>query len=592
MCININDLANAMRRAATIRPTLIIAIILILSARPVPSSASPLCQRGGTTRSPVTAQQTTPGDQQTEPGKPDDSREKILDDQLRLAEQYRLLEEKLFSLYQYEQDQNPDRSELLQRAYQQSKQRLTIQRLNTAVRNLQEARLREANQNQQLVLKELNELLDLLQSEDRSKRVKDDIDRYQRYLKEVNRLLRIQQGIRGQAENGESGERLNNAQKSNADRTRKLADEVKQNEESTDDNKDSDSSGNEPGQNNKDSLPDNSSPQKDKPTPGDNSGSKSGDKSKDQQPSQPPSGQPGQQPPDSSSPSESAPNPDQPNQQPPNPVRQRLQNAEDKMRQAQEKLDQAKREESVEDMNAAERELAEAKQELEEILRQLREEEIERMLASLESRFRKMLERQVKIYDKTKTLSKIANANRRADFEMQSGKLAVDEKTLVTEAGRALLLLQDDGSSIAIPETVHQMQLDMQQTADRLSAGKVDTITLEIEEDIIDTLTYLVEAFTNAQEQQQKGEQSSQNGTPSQPGQQPLVDQLAELKLIRGLQQRIHRRHQRFAELLDNPHDPIGLTRDPDLKQALIDLSGRQRQVEQITRDIVVGKNK
>ena len=49
-----------------------------------------------------------------------DSHLRILEDQQRLKVQYGLLEEKLFSLYQYEKDQNPTRADLLQRAYQQS----------------------------------------------------------------------------------------------------------------------------------------------------------------------------------------------------------------------------------------------------------------------------------------------------------------------------------------------------------------------------------------------------------------------------------------------------------------------------------------
>ena len=54
------------------------------------------------------------------------------------------------------------------------------------------------------------------------------------------------------------------------------------------------------------------------------------------------------------------------------------------MQDAQKKLEEAKRKESVEDQRAAREELEKAKAELEEILRQLREEEIARTLAQLE----------------------------------------------------------------------------------------------------------------------------------------------------------------------------------------------------------------
>ncbi len=516
-------------------------------------------------------------------GQPD-SREKILEDQTRLAEQYRLLEEKLFSLYQYEQDQNPNRSELLQRAFQQSKQNLTLEQFNAAARFLQQAKLRDAEQSQLYALDHLQQLLTLLQSEDRSKRVREEIDRYQQYLKEANRILRVQQGIRGQAEGGVDPSSLDDAQQKNADRTGELAREVEQNEEpnpaeASSEDKPGKTPGQPPQPSERDGKPADGKPADGQPSPG-----------SDKQPAEsPPADAAPAEPPQGQSGDPSAP----PQTTPPNPVRQRLQQAQQKMRQAQEKLEQAQRDDSVEAMREAERELAEAIRELEEILRQLREEEIERALASLESRFRKMLEIQVKIYDETVRLGEVPETQRDAEFEIRAGKLAVDEKALVTEASRALLLLQDDGTSIAIPETVRQMQLDMQQTADRLSAAKVNEITQSIEQDIIETLNFLVEAFAQAQRDQQQGADAPPPGQPGQaPGQQPLVDQLAELKLIRGLQQRIHNRHNRYAQLLEQPGDPVGQTSDPELQQALRRLSERQLNLYQVTRDIVLGKNK
>ena len=71
------------------------------------------------------------------------------------------------------------------------------------------------------------------------------------------------------------------------------------------------------------------------------------------------------------------------------------------MKEAEKKLEEAEREGAVEKQEEAIRELEQAKAELEEILRQLREEEIVRMLAMLEARFRKMLELQREVYDGT-----------------------------------------------------------------------------------------------------------------------------------------------------------------------------------------------
>src|SRR5690606_28661736 len=103
--------------------------------------------------------------------------------------------------------------------------------------------------------------------------------------------------------------------------------------------------------------------------------------------------------------------PGEPPPQNENPARKRIQAAEQRMREAQKRLEEAKREESLEEQEKAREELAKAKAELEEILRQMREEEVGRMLSLLEGRFRKMLEMQLKVYESTKRLDRIPEAD-------------------------------------------------------------------------------------------------------------------------------------------------------------------------------------
>ena len=75
-------------------------------------------------------------------------------------------------------------------------------------------------------------------------------------------------------------------------------------------------------------------------------------------------------------------------------------------------------------------------------------------------------------------------------------------------------------------------------------------------------------------------------------GEQPLVDALAELKMIRSLQMRVNLRTQRYAKLLDNVEDPVGQAVTEDLRRALGELGEREARIQQITRDIVLGKNR
>jgi hypothetical protein len=169
--------------------------------------------------------------------------------------------------------------------------------------------------------------------------------------------------------------------------------------------------------------------------------------------------------------------------------------------------------------------------------------------------------------------------------------MSTEQREIAMMAQRALMLLREDGSSVAFPETVEQMAEDMNQVASRLSAAKTGKITQEIEEDIIDTLDYMIEALVKAQDDLDSGEGGG-GGGGGEAGDEALVDQLAEIKMIRGLQQRIHKRHKRYARLLENPDDQVGETDDPDIRRALKKLGEKQKKLHEITRNVVSGKNK
>ena len=73
-------------------------------------------------------------------------------------------------------------------------------------------------------------------------------------------------------------------------------------------------------------------------------------------------------------------------------------------------------------------------------------------------------------------------------------------------------------------------------------------MTQGVEQDIIAALEEMIAALEKAQKDM---ENKSQPGQPGEGGEQemPLVDTLAELKMIRALQMRVNHRTQRYAEL-------------------------------------------
>ena len=534
-------------------------------------------------------------------GQADDSVENIKAEQERLAERYKQLEAKLFSLHEFEKDSNPGRSKLLQKAFLQSQEKMTNVQLTRAVKLISDGKFKDAEKMQTDALTNLTEMLKLLQAEDRDQRIRDDIDRYKEYAKEVDRLLRIQKGIRGQTEAGVDQGRLGKSEESAAKRTAELAKKIGEENQAkagnagqgTEGDSDSDSeSGDSPanegdpegdpkeGSNGKG---DGNESAGDK---GDPEGSK-GESSEGAGEGQSGEGQSGEGQSGEGQSGEGSQSPQEPQET--DPVQQKIEAAQKKMEEASKALKDAKRENATEKMEEAEKALAEAKKELEEILRQLREEEVDSKLKMLEERFRAMLEQQIRVNESTNKLALTPKEARTTEFEISANRLAGDQKIIATAAGRALLLLKEDGTSIAFPVTVEEMQQDMIQVANRLSAAKVNTVTQEIEADIVETLNELIEALEIIQKENEEQDQQQQDSQQQQgqPGDEPLVDRIAELKMLKSLQQRIFKRHQRYSKYLDDPDDPVGVSQEPDVVAALERLAGRQAQLTEITRQLV-----
>jgi hypothetical protein len=98
----------------------------------------------------------------------------------------------------------------------------------------------------------------------------------------------------------------------------------------------------------------------------------------------------------------------------------------------------------------------------------------------------------------------------------------------------------------------------------------------------------MLAALEKAQrDQAQKQEEGQGGGRPAQPGEQPLVDKLSELKMIRTLQMRINTRTKRFSQLLA---DGVEQAEEPDLVDAIQRLGERQVKVERAARDIASGR--
>ena len=515
-----------------------------------------------------------------------------------LADRYERLEMVAARLAELSAGTDPQRARRLREAIALSREHDMALRFEETVRLLEAERLASAVRNQGALQGELQQLLDLLLKDNRQTDIESEQRRIRRYLREIGKLIRWQKGIRARTEADDQFEALQRDQAEAARQTDQLGGQIEEAEgsaaadlgasgEGPDDNRASGQG--DPPKDPKETEPSPTAP----PADGD---SDTGSDNREPRPDD--SGAGGESPSEGAAGEEAS---DQPsgaegssgeaaNESSAEPIERassKLRRAAEKMQGAQEKLEQANREGASQKQREAVKQLEEARAELERVLRQLREEERERALTMLVARFRKMLEAQVKVYEGTLLLAEVSLENRDHRHEIEAARLSRKESLIVRDADKALLLLQEEGSSVAFPETILQMREDMQQVTGRLGEVAVGPITQGLEQDIIEALEEAVAALETALKELEE-EQAESGGMPSagQSAEPALVNKIAELKMIRSLQLRINRRTQRYGKMVDGEQ-----ARSADVVEALQDLGQRQERVYRAAKDLALGRN-
>ncbi len=558
-------------------------------------------------------------------------------EQQQVASRYKKLEDLLLRSAELESAENPARSALLQQAAQLGKQSQLADLLARAATRLDKKQYSQALEDQRTSRESLKRLLELLQSENRGERVREQRDQVRRWIEETDRLLRLQKSLSGRTEGGQEMQQASGDQQKLSNKAEEIVNELRgdkvekdpqasdgkttkpasqdndpkaQDGKKTDEKSkgdpsekpaSNDKSADKPKEDGKSSDPKDSDP-KDGDSQSKSAESKGADgkpndspaqesqpaesesgESQQKKEGQPQQGQPQQgksgeqQQPESKDPTERA--------------RKRIEQAQRKMEEAKKALDDAERKDAVEKQREAEAELRSAIEALEEILRQLREEEIERSLASLETRLRRMLEMQNRAFEETQRLQEITGEQAARQIEIRASKLAGEERKILNEGERAFLLLREEGSSAAFPEAMEQVNTDIGNVAERLARADIGKLTTTIEQEIISSLEEMVAALVQVQKEQKEKKQKEQPGQPPQgePGEQPLVDKLAELRLIRTLQVRINNRTNTLSQMLDDPADVVGQVTAAEVLGEVKALAKRQASIQQVARDIVTG---
>ena len=517
-------------------------------------------------------------------------------DQRRVAEKFRRFEQVIKLLAQFSDEGDEDQVRLLRQVFAEAQSRSIDGKFDELVKLIQSNQYGLAVGNQEALNGQLEELLKMMLAAERGKELKKEQEQIKAYIKQIKELITKQMELEGRTAEGDP-KGVAPAQGKLAGDADDLAKRMAKGEkpEGTAGKPGEPKTGEgKPGEN----KPGEAKPGEAKPGEAKPGEAKPGEAKPGE--AKPGEAKPGEAKPGEGKPSEAKPGEGKPGQegQPGEPgesgksppgeesrtesPQRRVAAAQKKMEEAQKKLDKAEREGAMKEQEEAIRELEKAKAELEEILRQLREEELARLLDMLEKRFAEMLRMQEAVHRDTQVLHAVPVASRGQGERIDAGRLSRDEGLILVEADKALNVLKEEGSAVAFPKTVETMRDDIAQIAELLAGVEVDELTLAMEEDVIATLKELIEALKKAKKDlKDKKQQKAQQG---EPGENPLIDKIAELKMIRSLQLRVNRRTKLIAETADVATNPKSL-------EMLRKLSATEQEVFQITRDIVLGKN-
>jgi hypothetical protein len=292
----------------------------------------------------------------------------------------------------------------------------------------------------------------------------------------------------------------------------------------------------------------------------------------------------------------------QDNQTPDFPGRKQVQEAEEKQKDAEKDIDKGNNDAAAKKQAEAKEKLEQARKKLEELLRQLREEEIERVLAALQGRCEKMLAMQKDVREGTISLDKVMKERGSPKIDpadAQRGlELSDKEKAIVKEADAVIEILRAEGSSVAFPavsEFVRDLMINVEKRLRRTDAGAT---TIATEDEIIASLEEMIDALKKARKENGQ-QQPGQPGQPGKPGQQNLLQEIQELKMIRNMQLRVNKMTETYGREYQGEQAPAperataeGREKAESLQKELKGLAERQEKIYEVTNDLYKGKNK
>ncbi|MDR1053565.1 MAG: hypothetical protein LBL39_05265, partial [Planctomycetaceae bacterium] len=435
-----------------------------------------------------------------------------------LASKYAQLEQALSRMSMATAKSDPKRAALLEKVLLMSKERLVGNRLENIVVLLESKRLGDSALGQKEVEKDIAELLQLLESDDKKDTNTLKREQLQKLIKELTELYN-QQRINAQKTASQDKENLEPVA-NEQEKLRRKTEELRKNlneqdgQNNKNPNESPDSKNNQPeNPNNNDS----GKPQNNQSENSDSNDSENSQKNKS-----------GEQKNDSGNSGENNGNSENKENQDENESESAedspqndLKKANKHQSQAKKNLQEKKKNEAHSDMDAAAAEIIKAKEKLMKMLRQLREEELMQTLEKLGGRFKRMLQMERAIRGQTEELGnelKLAGTNggELRQIKVKSSKLSSEQGIVIDDADAALILLREDGTAQAMLESLLQVRFDADESKSRLERTEVDEVTLEIEDSVIASLQEMIEAIEKAIEESKERQEELKKQPPNQ----------------------------------------------------------------------------
>jgi hypothetical protein len=180
-------------------------------------------------------------------------------------------------------------------------------------------------------------------------------------------------------------------------------------------------------------------------------------------------------------------------------------------------------------------------------------------------------------------------------------ELAKDEDKIIVQADEAIKILREEGSAVAFPVVFNFARELMGNVRDRLKKTDPGVVTVATEDEIIASLEEMIDALKKARKENGQPPPPPPPGSPNpNPGNQPLLQELQELKMIRNMQLRVNRMTDTYGKEYKGEQSPAPEKATDDrakdkavqIQTELKKLGVNQKLIEEVTNDLYKGKNK